>query len=385
MRIAHIADVHLGYRAYSRVTSRGLNQREADVFRAFRSVLDRVAELDPDLIIIAGDLFHTVRPSNFAIHQTFRLLSDLRGRTAAPMVIIGGNHDTPKSRDTGCILDLYTVIEGMYVRHHGFEGIALPGLDAAVYCLPYFALEERRQHVIRPDSGRSVNVLAVHGTVEGVIRQSYDSDQVAPGELNLEAWDYVALGHYHIHTQLADNAFYSGAIEYTSSNIWEEAHEHPKGFIVFDTETCTASFHETPTVRRVVDLPPVRAGSLGAAELMEKVEERLAPFADDLPELIIRLPVEAFPRELQRDLDWKRLRELKLTALHLDIVFRPARREDRPGESTERGEARPIEVEWREFAGSLEDLPAGVDRDRLVGFGLHYLEQAAEEQQEAPV
>ena len=385
MRIAHIADVHLGYRAYSRVTSRGLNQREADVFRAFGSVLDRLAELDPDLIVIAGDLFHTVRPSNLAINQTFLLLSGLRARTRAPLVIIGGNHDTPRSRDTGCILDLYTVIDGVYVRHHGFEGIGVPGTDAAVYCLPYFALEERRHHVLRPDSGRSVNILALHGTVEGVIRESYDTEQVAAGELNLDAWDYVALGHYHIHTRLADNAFYAGAIEYTSSNIWEEARGHPKGFIVFDTETGTAQFHETPVVRRVIDLPPVRADGLDGAGLMERIEEHLAPYAENLSELVIRLAVEGFPRELQRELDWKRLRELKLTALHLDIVFRSARREDRPGESAERACARPVELEWKDFAGTLQDLPAGVDRERLVELGLRYLEEAAAEEQEVPL
>ncbi len=385
MRIAHIADVHLGYRAYSRVTSQGLNQREADVFRAFRSVLERVAGLDPDLIVIAGDLFHTVRPSNFAIHQTFLLLNALRSRTRAPLVIIGGNHDTPKSRDTGCILDLFTMIDGVFVKHHGFEGIAVPGLDAAVYCLPYFALAERHQHVLKPASGRSVNILAVHGTVEGVMRQSYDSDQIAPGELNLEAWDYVAAGHYHIHTQLADNAFYSGAVEYTSSNIWEEAHGHPKGFVLFDTERRSAEFHRTPVVRRVLDLPPVPAGSLDAAGLMEEVERRLAPYQAELAELVIRLPVEGFPRELQRELDWKRLRELKLSALHLDIVFRAPRREERPAEAGARGAARPVEVEWREFAASLEDLPAGVEREQLTELGLHYLAEAAAALEEVAV
>ncbi len=45
MRIAHIADPHLGYRAYNRITSQGVNRREADVFKAFQSALAKVAEL----------------------------------------------------------------------------------------------------------------------------------------------------------------------------------------------------------------------------------------------------------------------------------------------------------------------------------------------------
>jgi len=138
-------------------------------------------------------------------------------------------------------------------------------------------------------------------------------------------------------------------------------------------------------VRRVIDLPPVRADGLDGAGLMERIEEHLAPYAENLSGLVIRLAVEGFPRELQRELDWKRLRELKLTALHLDIVFRSARREDRPGESAERVEARPLELEWKDFAGSLQDLPAGVDRERLAELGLRYLEEAAAEEQEVPL
>ena len=36
MRIAHLSDVHLGYRAYSRTNEHGVNQREHDVLQAFR-------------------------------------------------------------------------------------------------------------------------------------------------------------------------------------------------------------------------------------------------------------------------------------------------------------------------------------------------------------
>jgi hypothetical protein len=31
LRLVHLADLHLGYRQYQRLTPRGINQREADV------------------------------------------------------------------------------------------------------------------------------------------------------------------------------------------------------------------------------------------------------------------------------------------------------------------------------------------------------------------
>src|SRR5690606_5572789 len=67
MLIAHLADLHLGYRAYARLAAGGINARERDVALAFRAALDRIIELRADLVLVAGDVFHTVRPSNAAI------------------------------------------------------------------------------------------------------------------------------------------------------------------------------------------------------------------------------------------------------------------------------------------------------------------------------
>ena len=41
MKLAHIADSHLGIRQYHRQTSGGINQREADVAAAFKRAIDR--------------------------------------------------------------------------------------------------------------------------------------------------------------------------------------------------------------------------------------------------------------------------------------------------------------------------------------------------------
>jgi DNA repair exonuclease SbcCD nuclease subunit len=75
MRLVHTADLHLGYRAYHRTNASGINIREADVARVFRELLDRTAKIAPDLFLIAGDIFHTVRPSNAAIADAFRQFS----------------------------------------------------------------------------------------------------------------------------------------------------------------------------------------------------------------------------------------------------------------------------------------------------------------------
>lgn len=113
MRIAHLSDVHLGYRAYSRTNEHGVNQREADVMKAFRTALRAILQATPDLIVITGDLFHTVRPSNNSLIMAYKFLLDLQTqRRGAPLVIIAGNHETPRVVESGCILALLTHILG---------------------------------------------------------------------------------------------------------------------------------------------------------------------------------------------------------------------------------------------------------------------------------
>src|SRR5256884_9324740 len=41
-------------------------------------------------------------------------------------------------------------------------------------------------------------------------------------ELGAQRWDYVALGPYPVYRPVAENAFYSGSLDYTSTNPWGE-------------------------------------------------------------------------------------------------------------------------------------------------------------------
>jgi exonuclease SbcD len=370
MRIAHLADIHLGYRAYNRITSQGINRREADVFNAFRQALAQIAEIQPDLIIIAGDLFHTVRPSNLVIQHTFGALLQLREKVSAPIVIIGGNHDSPKSVDTGCILDLLANIPDIHVAHGEYQGIRIPGIDTTVFCLCHRALEQLNELKLEPDSESSNSILALHGCVEGVARDFAELHSVRPSDILNDAWDYVACGHFHLHTKLADNAYYSGSIEFTSFNIWEECGE-PKGFIEFDTDNRQAVFHRLQT-RDVIDLRLIDAQDLDAAQLNAMIERRVGGIDGGHTDKIIRLVIENLRREVQVDLDYAFIRQIKAEALHFEVQCRQPKREwTRNAEGSE--QSRPLEVEWRDFVSNGADIPGGVERGQLLDLGMTYL------------
>jgi len=371
MRIAHIADAHLGYRAYNRITSQGINRREADVFKAFQAAMAKVGEIKPDLILIAGDLFHVVRPSNLTIQHTFAEFARLRAKTDAPVVIIGGNHDSPRSADTGCILDLLTNLPGIHVAHSEYVQVKLDNLDTSVFCLCHRALPHLSSLRIEPDPSSKRNILIAHGTVEGVVRHAYDIFELSRAQVISDAWDYIAFGHYHCFTELAPNAYYAGSLEYTSTSIWSET-QVEKGFIEYDLDDHKlVQFHKTDT-RDVVDLRPIDAHEVAAPDLNKMIHRRIESVPGGHFDKIVRLVVENLPRSVQSDLDFALIRQIRAEALHFELQLRPPSRSSRSAEGRDPGVAKTLEEEWDEFAKVCE-VPGGVDRERLIGLGRDYL------------
>jgi hypothetical protein len=379
MRLIHFADVHLGFRAYHRLTPHGINQREQDVQDAFRFMLRDVAELKPDLILMAGDLFHSVRPSNLVLQRTFKTFLRFRQECDAPIVMIAGNHESPRSAEAGCILRLFENIPGVIVKDSQYEAVKLPELDTAVYCLPHRGLGELSTLQIEPDPGSRHNVLMLHGTLEGIGGNMYGGTTISRSQVLGSGWDYIACGHYHLHTKLADNAYYSGAIEYTSFNPWEEVGKNlpKKGFIEFDTDSKKQTFHPT-RAREYLSLPPIHGEGLSASEIMERIGEAADGVRGGLEDKVARLVVWDVPRKVQVDLDHAKLREIRAGALHFDLSFRLPRPKGMAASTATQTVRRTLEQEWAEYVEGYA-LPGGVEREAFKMLGLEYLSQVSAE------
>ena len=161
MRLAHLADPHLGVRQYHRQTPSGINQREADVARAFRLAVEGVIAAHPDAVVIAGDLFHSVRPTNAAIVFAFKQLQRLREALPdAPIVLVAGNHDTPRSAETGSILRLFEEL-GVDVAVDEARRLEYPALDLSVLAVPHHARSDTRGSAARQVGRSPMPVAAV--------------------------------------------------------------------------------------------------------------------------------------------------------------------------------------------------------------------------------
>jgi exonuclease SbcD len=384
LKIAHLADLHLGYRAYHRVNARGGNMREADVSDAFRQAVNRITELRPDLVLVAGDVFHTVRPSNTAIADAFRQFSLLANRLPdVPIVMIAGNHDSPRSADTGNILNLFREIDGVRVVCDECRSIRLPEIDTTILCLPHVSLATGEEIVVEPDSGSKHNVLMLHATLEGENAASklryvseYGGAVLAEDRIDYAQWDYVALGHYHTAEELKPNAWYAGGVERTSSNIWMEPEE--KGFLLYSTRSGRAEF-EAVNTRPMVDLPRIEARGLGSAELDETVRAAVERIPDGLRGKIVRLVIHDVPRAVVRELNHKRIREWKAEAVHFHLDARPPEHRRRTeGNAPVRRQTLQEQVasylrkDWK-----LRDPK--LDKEQLVEMGVAYVDRTAEE------
>jgi DNA repair exonuclease SbcCD nuclease subunit len=133
MRIVHIADLHLGYRAYNKLDSKGFNVREKDVSKAFKESLEKIALINPDLIIMAGDIFHKPRPSNFTILTAIKLLQKFRQSCDSPIIMIAGNHETIKSTEAGSVLTIFeSVIHKVRVVNDTIQEVPIDYLNTSV-------------------------------------------------------------------------------------------------------------------------------------------------------------------------------------------------------------------------------------------------------------
>ncbi|MEK6613065.1 MAG: DNA repair exonuclease [Gemmatimonadota bacterium] len=384
MRLVHLSDLHLGFRQFQRVTPAGINQREADVAGSFARAIDKVIALAPDLVLIAGDVFHTVRPTNTAILQSFQQFSRLRlALPSTRVVIVAGNHDMPRSSETTCILRLFKPLAFDIVDVEP-RRLSFPEWDLSVLAVPDLPPGSVE---LMPDLAVKYNVLLLHGEVEGALPAGAREDErasmpIPASAVAHERWDYVALGHYHVYCKVGPNAYYSGSLDYTSTNAWGELAEEKaarlpgKGMIERDLSTGKQTFHPLAVSRKIVDLPPINARGMSAVDLDAGIAASVGKCPDGIDGKVVRLVVKDVPRHVAREIDHQKLREYQRQALHFVL---DTRRPDVVRPSTAASGApgrRPSLSDTLREALRSRVLTSDIDRDRLVELGAHYLREA---------
>lgn len=230
MRILHTSDWHVG------ATIRG-RSRQAEHEAVLGAMLDIVEDESVDLVVVAGDQFHTATPSATAESLVWRTLLGFVER-GARVVVVAGNHDN--AAKLAAVAPLLTrggeIAVGAYVRSAAAGGrvrISTRAGDATVALVPFVsqrgivktadlldrdaaqhaqAYAQRLRVVLRSlaegfGSGDGVDLIVGHLTVVGTgtfvehlgggERLSQIFDYVVPPQAFPTQAHYVALGHLH--------------------------------------------------------------------------------------------------------------------------------------------------------------------------------------------
>ena len=211
LRVLHTADVHLDSDGYGDAAEQA-SQREHGR-SVFRRIIDCALTDEVDLLLIAGDLFDHNRASDEAVEFVRRELARLR----QPVVILPGNHDVLRSN---AIYDRHDFTAGAshvhLIRQLNGETIDLPALDTVVWGR---AMEEHEPgfQPLAHLPGRHARRWCLgmgHGFFYPDRQRPDRSSPIFADEIRDAGWDYLALGHQHVQTNVSQGgvtAYYAGA------------------------------------------------------------------------------------------------------------------------------------------------------------------------------
>lgn len=202
MRFVQIADLHLDTPLVSLKNNRELiKKRRAEQKQIFKDVIKLIKNEKIEALFICGDLFE----QKFVEKNTIDfLISNFELIPNTKIFISPGNHDPYiKSSPYQTFewpenVTIFTGEVGMF----SFEDINVYGIGFTDY---EFSSDEISKIQIEDED--KINVLVVHGTLDGASKKYLDIKSK-----DLEKFDYVALGHIHERKVDGSNIVYPGSL-----------------------------------------------------------------------------------------------------------------------------------------------------------------------------
>ena len=321
MKILHISDTHLGYSAYRKITDDNINQREKDNYNSFQKVIDYAIKLKPDIVLHSGDLFDSVRPNNRAITVSIKQILRL-SKNKIPFLVISGNHEQPKLKETGHIFNIFEHIENVYpvynLKYEKYD-FNIKNESITIHAIPQTLSKEdfiNNLNKINIDKSKDFNILILHGSVKGIkeFKMNEFNELIIPDDYLKKKFDYIALGHYHKYTKISSNCQYAGSTEHFSFS--ESKNE--KGFIEIHLEKNNINSKFIKIENRVIlDLEPIICSNLNLDQIMKSIELQIRGI--DPKNKIFRIKLEKIPTTIYRGIDFEKIKNLCKDATHYEI------------------------------------------------------------------
>lgn len=366
-KVAHLADLHLGYSHLASRTDDNRNQRQVDFEQSALTVARYLAEQKPDLVLVAGDLLHDTNMYPAALAGAVRFCRILQ-EAKIPLLAIGGNHDEAEAEGR------YNGL--LFLQEHADLQLLLRQdpvdiKDLRIHPVSYRIISRsaRSGESLKPFqwSSEKANILLAHGYAagEGVAPLPEGSDIEIP-QAWLEDSRFAAclLGHIHTHKKISERSFYAGSLE--RRNFGESSEE-----------------------------PAFWIHNIEEGALVESTSVKVSDLSEDLPRPMIDLQVDAQDLSL-RELDEKILelfdeRSLQGTMMRIKLREASSEIDKRSAAQSWEKEFRrrggmffEAVVETREIAEALGVQFSGPPQDIRKGF-LDFLQQSGARQELLPL
>jgi len=228
VKFIHTADWHIGRKL------QGIDLLENQQF-VLENLITEMKKINPDFLIIAGDLYDRSVPSKEATILLQEFLVKINIECNIPIFAISGNHD---SRERLAIGEAWFSKHKFYLHtrlEQAFDKISYENAD--IYLLPYFEPFEAREYFEDPTltthnaatkrvideicknlDMNKTNILVAHTFVSGGLETDSERE-ISVGTVEnvaveiFDRFDYVALGHLHNPNAINEERLkYSGSL-----------------------------------------------------------------------------------------------------------------------------------------------------------------------------
>ena len=315
LTILHTSDWHLGRRLYGRL--------RYDEFSAFLSWLqDTISAQQVDVLIVAGDIFDTMTPSNKAQALYYEFLGKVSKSCCQHVVIVAGTHDSPTFLDapSNVLKFLNVHVVGTACEDLNDEVMVLDDADGTPHCIiaavPYLRDRDVRSssagesaqskdanviagicahydEVAKIANAKQAELLKSHKRHIPIIATGHlfaaggtttDDDGVrelyvgslgkVSADMFSESFDYVALGHLHVPQRVGGRE----TLRYSGSPIamgFGEARQQ-KQILLVQFGTAANDFED----KVLVD--PIETSLTPIKQVTKKAVVQTSEFMDDL-------------------------------------------------------------------------------------------------------
>ncbi|WHH57349.1 DNA repair exonuclease [Petroclostridium sp. X23] len=279
----HCGDIHLD----AKFTSTGLTemkakQRRQEIQDAFIAIINKVIELDVQILLIAGDLFeHEYISKNTAefIQRQLERIPKVR------IFISPGNHDPYTVNSYYSILDWPT---NVHIFKSTMEKVELTEYNMAVYG-GAFSNKYRYESIldeIKDIDKSKINILLTHGTLD-IGSSECPYHPISSSQIKELGFDYAALGH--IHKMSGEDVVNDSRVGYCGSPEPMGFDEPGKHGVIYGkisdngVRFQTIALSKRQCITQEVDI----SGAINMNEIEEHVKKLLENMNDDLVRIVL--------------------------------------------------------------------------------------------------